>query len=211
MARYTEAKCKLCRREGMKLFLKGRRCDSAKCPFEGQKRRDQPPGQHAWRRGKASTYSKGLREKQKCKRVYGLLDKPFMNYFHEAARRKGNTGDNLLVLLERRLDNVVRRLGFATSRAQARQLVAHGHVFVNAKRVDIPSFQVRSGDEVTIGKGEKVRDLVKESIDFSRRAPMASWLAREDESLKGTILNLPLPGEVEQPLQMQLIIEFCAK
>ena len=161
MARNIGPKCRLCRREGIKLYLKGKRCDSAKCAFEGQNTRAYPPGQHGKlrMRAKLSTFGRGMREKQKFKRIYGIFEKQFKMYFTEASPQKGNTADLLILIIERRLDNVIYQLGFAKSRSHARQLIAHGHIFLNGKRVDIASYLVKAGELITLRKKEKLEPL----------------------------------------------------
>lgn len=211
MARYTGPKCRLCRREGMKLFLKGRRCDSAKCPFEGTKQRNFPPGARSWQRGKTSTYARGLREKQKLKRFYGLLEKPFKIYFREAQRKRGNTGEALLISIERRLDNVVRRLGLGLSVSHSRQLVSHGHIFVNDKRVNVPSYEVRPGDKITVSKHDRVRNVIREAVELNRRQSPPSWLEFNPDELAGKVVNIPTVDEVQLPLAVQLVVEHSSR
>jgi len=208
MARHTGAVCRLCRREGMKLFLKGARCETAKCSVS---RREYPPGVHSWRRGKFSEYGTQLREKQKLKRAYGLLEKQFRLYFAQAERKKGNTGENLLILLERRLDNVVYILGFALSRAQGRQLIAHGHVTVNGKRVDIPSYSVRPGDVIEPYDSEKSKQLIKGYLEQSEERQMPAWLERSRDPPRGAVVSMPTRDDVTLPVQEQLIVEFSSK
>ncbi|KPJ62574.1 MAG: 30S ribosomal protein S4 [Planctomycetes bacterium DG_23] len=208
MARKLGPLCRLCRREGIKLFLKGTRCDTAKCSVS---RRDYPPGQHAWRRRKISDYGLGLREKQKVKRFYGLMEQQFRLYFKEAQRLKANTGENLLILLERRLDNVVARLGFALSHREARQLVSHGHMTVNGKKVNIPSYLVSPGDVITPASKEKTQKTVRENLELTKDLGLPSWLERSTEPLQGRVLALPNRDDVPIPVQEQLIVEFCSK
>ena len=208
MARYTAAKCKLCRREGQKLYLRGNRCDSVKCAIA---KRAYPPGEHPWRRGKISDYGIQLREKQKVKRYYGVQERQFKNYFKKAERQKGNTGENLLQLLERRLDNVINLLGLATSRAQARQLIVHGHICVNGHKVDIPSYLVRQNDRVHVMDKEKSKKIVKDCLDMTREREVASWLSRDEEDLAGVVVNMPTREEVSLPIEEQLIVELCSK
>ena len=207
MARNSQNVCKLCRREGMKLFLKGQRCFSEKC---GVNRRDYPPGQHV-RPKKSTDYGAQLREKQKAKRIYGLLERQFQHYFSVAQRQKGNTGENLLILMERRLDNVVLNLGLARSRFDARQMVAHGHVQVNKKRVDIPSYLVRPGDEVQIVGGEKITKKATDAVEMNKGQALPSWLEATPSELKGKIVQLPKREDVPHPINEQLIIELCSK
>lgn len=207
MARNSQNVCKLCRREGMKLFLKGQRCFSEKC---GVNRRDYPPGQHV-RPKKSTDYGAQLREKQKAKRIYGLLERQFQHYFSVAQRQKGNTGENLLILMERRLDNVVLNLGLARSRFDARQMVAHGHVQVNKKRLDIPSYLVRPGDEVQVVGGEKITKKATDAVEMNKGQAVPSWLEATPSELKGKIVQLPKREDVPHPINEQLIIELCSK
>jgi len=204
--------CRLCRREGMKLFLKGERCYKPSCPIE--KRGTQPPGQHGRnvRRGKLVGYGEQLREKQKVKRIYGLLERQFRLYFERAARMKGVTGENLLSLLERRLDNSVYRLGYATSRAQARQLVRHGHITVNGRKVNIPSFQVKVGDEVAVNEGSRSNIHIQSALQTASGRGRPNWLeiASLDE-MKGRVLALPRREDVGQSINEQLIVELYSK
>jgi len=200
-------KCRLCRREGMKLFLKGERCESAKCSFV---KRDYPPGMHTWRRGKVSDYALQLREKQKAKRFYGVRERQFRRFFAEAERLPGNTGENLLSMLERRLDNVVCRAGFAISRGEGRQLVAHGHVTVNGKKVDVPSFLCKPGD--LIGIRDKKKNLERVKARLARRGrSVPSWLQVEPEAVRVKVLANPTREEISLPVQEQLIVEFCSR
>jgi len=208
MARYTGNKCKLCRREGMKLFLKGQRCFADKCALA---RRDYPPGVHAQKRTKVTEYGVRLREKQKLKRIYGVQEKQFTLYFKEAERLKGNTGENLLMLLERRLDNVVLASGFALSRNHARQLINHGHFQVNGRRVSIASFQVRPGDEVTPAAKEKTKKLVAEAVEINKSQPVPAWIEASHDALTSKITGVPTRTDVPHPIQEQLIIELCSK
>lgn len=208
MARYTGNKCKLCRREGMKLFLKGQRCFADKCALA---RRDYPPGVHAQKRTKVTEYGVRLREKQKLKRIYGVQEKQFTLYFKEAERLKGNTGENLLMLLERRLDNVVLASGFALSRNHARQLINHGHFQVNGRRVSIASFQVRPGDEVTPAAREKTKKLVAEAVEINKSQPVPAWIEASHDALTSKITGVPTRTDVPHPIQEQLIIELCSK
>jgi small subunit ribosomal protein S4 len=208
LARYTESVCRLCRREGMKLFLKGDRCFKDKCAIE---RRNYPPGQHGRRRSKLLGYGIQLREKQKVKRIYGLLERPFRLTFQRAERRKGITGANLLQELERRLDNVVYSLGFAASRAQARQLVRHGHVTVNGRKVTIPSFRVSKGNVVAIKEKSRTNEQIKASVETARARGVPGWLDLQPESFSGTVLELPSREEIKLPIQEQLIVELYSK
>lgn len=208
MARHTGPVCRLCRREGMKLFLKGTRCDSPKCAIE---RRDSPPGQQQSRRMKQTDYGLHLREKQKVKHYYGVLERQFRNYFSEATRSRGNTGDTLMSLLERRLDNVVHRLAFGQSRAQARQMVAHGHITVNGRRVDIPSYVVKPGDVIRVKNRPKSLQVVQANLaEHPRDVP--DFLSRSEGDIpEGRVTRLPEAEDVSIPVQTQLIIELCSK
>lgn len=209
MANYTGSDCRICRRENMKLFLKGDRCYSDKCAFD---RRSYPPGEHGERRGrKTSDYGIQLREKQKIKRIYGLSEKQFHLFFERADRQKGITGTNLLVSLERRLDNVVYRLGFASSRAQARQMVQHSHFLVNGKKVNIPSFEVKVGDSVEIRERSRALQLIQDSMDAVVRRGVPQWLDLEKENLKGVVKNLPVREDLTMPMQEQLVVELYSK
>lgn len=208
MARYTEASCRICRRENTKLFLKGDRCYAEKCAFE---RRAVPPGQHGARRGKASDYGVQLREKQKVKRSYGLMEKQFRALFVKAERQSGVTGANLLVLLERRLDNIVYRLGFSTSRNQARQLVRHGHFAVNGRKVDIPSFLVKAGDIIGLRpKSQKIQSVLASMETVARRG-VPEWLEVDKANFFGTIRALPTRDDLTMPVSEQLIVELYSK
>ncbi|HSL99320.1 MAG TPA: 30S ribosomal protein S4 [Candidatus Limnocylindria bacterium] len=209
MARYREAVCRLCRREGIELYLKGDRCFTDKCAI---KRRGYPPGQHGQRRMKKhSDYGVQLREKQKARRIYGLLEKQFHNYFEKADRMKGKTGDNLLILLERRLDNVVFKLGFAVTRRESRQLVRHGHFLVKGKRVNIPSFLVRTGDIVEMRERSRKIPSVNESLDAVIRKGIPAWLELERENFRGSVKNIPSRADITEPIQEQLIVELYSK
>ena len=209
MARYTGPVCRLCRRERMKLFLKGDRCFKEKCSVE---RRGYPPGQHGTRRGRRiQGYGLQLREKQKVKRYYGLLENQFRSYFKAADRLRGITGENLLVLLERRLDNVVYSLGFASSRGQARQFVRHGHVLVDGAKLDIPSYQVQPGQKVAIKDDSRKNDFIRASVETARGRGVPDWLELEAESFTGTMLRLPTREDVKLPIQEQLIVELYSR
>jgi small subunit ribosomal protein S4 len=206
MARSLGPKCKQCRREGMKLFLKGERCLTEKCAVE---RRSYPPGEHGRGRIKQSEYLLQLREKQKARRYYGILEKQFRNYYEKAAKQSGITGEALLRMLETRLDNVVYRLGFAASRAQARQIIRHGHFQVNGRRVNIPSFQVRPNDIVSLKPGSPVENVVRDATDLT--ASVASWLQADHDNLTGKVLKLPERADIDTPVQEQLIVELYSK
>ncbi|AFK86055.1 30S ribosomal protein S4 [Thermoanaerobacterium saccharolyticum] len=206
MARYTESTCKLCRREGMKLFLKGDKCYTEKCPFA---RRPYAPGQHGQNKKKLTNYGAQLREKQKLRRYYGVLERQFERYFEEAERMKGITGDNLLQLLERRLDNVVYRLSIASSRAQARQFVSHGHILVNGKKVDIPSYLVKAGDVISVKDSSKSLDVIKNNVEASTNIP--DWLDFNRDSLEGKVLSLPTREHIDLPIEEHLIVELYSR
>ena len=208
MARHTESVCRLCRREGMKLFLKGDRCFKDKCAIE---RRNYPPGQHGRRRSKLLGYGIQLREKQKVKRIYGLLERQFRLAFGRAERRKGITGANLLEELERRLDNVVYSLGFAASRAQARQLVRHGHVTVSGRKVTIPSYRLTKGQVVAIKDKSRANEQIKASVETARARGVPAWLDLSPENFTGTVVELPKREEIKLPIQEQLIVELYSK
>lgn len=208
MARYTGAVCRLCRREGMKLYLKGARCETGKCGFV---RRATAPGERRWRRPRPSDYGLRLREKQKVKRFYGVLERQFRLYYREAERMSGRTGDNLLVLLERRLDNVLYRSGLAQSRAQARVMTTHGHIYLNGRRAHAPSQLISPGDRITPAPRERSQTLlaVNRSATQSRQPP--SWLALSAEPLEVRMLTLPSRDEVEIPVQTERIVEFLGR
>ena len=208
MAKRNTAVCRLCRREGAKLFLKAFRCDGAKCSFQ---RRDYPPGMHPFSRGKISEYGIRLREAQRCKRSYGVLDRQFRRYFLKADQQKGNTGENLIRLLERRLDNVAYRLGFGASRPQARQHVVHGHIQVNGKRVDRPSYLVRDGDRIQPYSGEKSVARIRETRDLAKTREMVTWLEVDDDELVGSVISLPKTEELPDEFDMTLIVEFFSR
>lgn len=209
MARYRGAVCRQCRREKLKLFLKGDRCYSDKCSFE---RRSFPPGQHGQARmRKVSDYAIQLREKQKVRRMYGMLEGQFKKFFQEADRIKGVTGENLLVLLERRLDNTVFRLGFASSRNQARQIVRHNHILVNGKKVNIPSYIISTNDVITIKEKSRNIETIKDSLEAVARRGVPSWLELDQDNFKGTIKSLPDRQEITMPIQEQLIVELYSK
>ena len=206
MARYTDANCRLCRREGQKLFLKGERCYSSKCALE---KRNYAPGQHGQNRKKISEYGTQLREKQKTKRFYGLQEAQFRNLFDKAERKNGITGENLLILLESRLDNVVFRLGFAASRKEARQLVTHNHFTVNGKKVNIPSYEVKAGDVIKVKEKSASSPKFKDVKEMSITVP--SWLTVDVEKLEGKVLALPTREEIDTPVAEHLIVELYSK
>ena len=209
MARYIGPVCRLCRREGMKLFLKGERCYTEKCAIE---KRNVPPGQHARaRRAKLAGYGLQLREKQKVKRIYGVLENQFRRYFEVAERQRGITGETLLQLLERRLDNVVYRLGFATSRAQGRQLVRHGHFMVNGRKVDIPSYSVKANDVISVRSTSTKVPAIAHAMDEVKGRGIPEWLNLDPEKLAGRIVSLPTREQINLPVQEQLIVELYSK
>ncbi|UCF69333.1 MAG: 30S ribosomal protein S4 [Acidobacteriota bacterium] len=210
MGRYTGPVCRLCRRESTQLFLKGERCFKDKCAV---KRRQYVPGQHGptGRRRKLQGYGLQLREKQKVKRIYGVLERQFRFYFKRAASSKGVTGENLLAILERRLDNVVYRLGFAASRSQARQLVNHGHFTVNGRRVDVPSFQVRKGDVVELSEKTRKNAMIQANLDTAQGRGIPSWLELDGASFKGTVGAMPRREDITMPIQESLIVELYSK
>ena len=209
MARYTGPSCRICRRQGMKLFLKGTKCLTEKCPFQ---RRGYAPGQHGQaRKSKLSDYGIQLREKQKVKRMYGLMERQFRKTFVQASRSPGVTGEKLLELLERRLDNVVFRLGFCTSRPQARQMVLHGHVRVGDRRVTIPSFSVKTGQPIRLVGSEKFLASVKETRESTKDRLLPTWLDRHPEEPAATVVGAPQRGDVQFPIQESLIVELYSK
>ena len=207
MATYREAKCRLCRREGAKLFLKGDKCYSGKCPFE---KRPAAPGQHGAARKKVSEYGQQLREKQKVKRIYGVQEGQFRAYYEKADAMKGITGENMLSLLERRLDNVIYRMGIGASRAQARQLVNHGHFLVNGRKVNIPSFIVKAGDVITV-KESKTSNKFFESVKSAKVGNLPKWLEFEPEKLQGKIIALPAREDVDSQIAEHMIVELYSK
>jgi small subunit ribosomal protein S4 len=208
MARYTGPVCRLCRRERTKLFLKGARCESSKCAIE---RKPYPPGDHGRGRVRETQYLIQLREKQKARRIYGVLERQFRNYYREAARQKGITGENLLRILESRLDNVVYRAHFAESRAQARQLVSHGHFRVNGRRVTIPSYRVKPGDVIQLKERSKDMIVVQHSVDTAGRRAQAEWMDVDVDERKVTITSLPSRAQIDTQVQEQLIVELYSK
>lgn len=208
MARYTDAKCRLCRREGEKLFLKGSRCLTAKCAID---RQNYPPGQHGQSRQKLSTYGQQLREKQKAKRLYGILERQFRRYFAIADRYRGVTGTVLLQLLERRLDNIVYRLGIASSRAQARQFVRHGHVLVNGRRVNIPSYLLKPGERVSLSEKARTVKPIVDNLEEASRRTRPVWIEWNPEAFEGGILAIPSREDIPVALNEQLIVELYSK
>ena len=210
MGRYLGSSCKQCRREGVKLMLKGIRCETAKCPVE-KKQRNLKPGMHSWSRGRTSDYGVRLREKQKVKRYYGLLNKQFMICFRKAERAKGNTGETLLQLLERRLDNVVYKLNFAPSRKSARQLICHGHLHVNGRKVDISDYSVKIGDKITLKNSAKSVKQVKQQLEVNPNFTVQDWLQLDRERPMATIVALPTRDDVQIPVDEQFVVEFCSR
>jgi len=208
VARHTDPVCKLCRREGLKLFLKGDRCFTLKCAIE---KRNYPPGEHGQRRSKPSAYGLQLREKQKMKRIYGVHETQFRNYFKMAARQKGITGENLVRLLEQRLDNVVHRLGFGASRPQARMLIGHGHIRVNGRRVTIPAYLVRAGDVVEVTPASRDREAIKVALEGAKKRRVPPWLELDAANFKGTVRTLPSKEEMAIPVQEQLVVALYSK
>lgn len=208
MARYVGPQCRLCRREGEKLFLKGIRCDTVKC---GVSKRKFPPGRYTWSRGKLSKYGVQFREKQKLKRTYGILERQFQNCYKKAEKQKGNTGENLLNILERRLDNVLYLISFAISRSHARQVITHGHITVNNKKVDIPSYLVRVGDVIKAKNIESSLNIVKSSMDLVKGRSTPDWVDFRGDTLEGIVTQLPTRDDISVPIQEQLIIELCSK
>jgi small subunit ribosomal protein S4 len=208
MARYKDARCRQCRREGTRLFLKGDRCYTPKC---GVERRTYPPGQHGQRRRKVSDYGLQLREKQKLRTIYGVLERQFRRYFEQAERRPGVTGENLLQLLERRLDNVVYRLSFAGSRSQARQLVAHGHFLVNGRQLNVPSYIVRAGDLIEVGAGSKQAEPIQVNLSAAGSRRLPEWLELEPAQMRGRVMSLPRREQMEVEAQEQLVVEYYSR
>jgi len=208
VARYIAAVCRQCRREGLKLFLKGERCYTDKCAIE---RRNYPPGEHGQARPKFSEYSIQLREKQKLKRIYGVLERQFRRYFEMADRARGVTGETLLQLLERRLDNVVFRLGFASSRAEGRQLVRHGHFRVNGRKVDIPSYLIRPGDTVSVRERSRQVVRIQEALELAQRRGVPEWLEINPAAFSGTVKVLPLRADLTMPINEKLVVELYSK
>jgi len=209
MGRYLGPVCRLCRRESIKLMLKGARCETAKCAMERQWR-SQPPGMHTWRRRKGGDFAVRLREKQKVKRYYGVLERQFMIYFREAERIKGNTGDNLLNLLERRLDNVVFKLGMAPSHRASRVAISHGHIHVNGRRVNRPGYLVNQGDRVTVKASERSQKFVRQWVGDGGPVVQA-WLQLDAQRLEGVVAAMPTREDVQIPVEEQLIIEMCSR
>jgi small subunit ribosomal protein S4 len=210
MGRYLGSSCKHCRREGIKLMLKGSRCETAKCPVE-KKQRGLAPGMHGWRRGRSSEYGVRLREKQKVKRYYGIMERQFMRYFHQAERLKGNTGQTLLQLLERRLDNVIYKLNFAPSRKAARQLITHGHIYVNGHKIDLPDYGVDVGDKIVVKGSERSVKKIKQQLDLNPSFTTQGWLQLDRAKPEATVVALPTRDDVQIPVEEQLVVEFCSR
>jgi small subunit ribosomal protein S4 len=208
MARYNDAVCRICRREGLKLFLKGSRCYSRKCAFE---RRSTPPGMNTMRRRKVSEFGLQLREKQKVRRSYSVLERQFRNYFEKAAQRKGMTGENLLRMLEMRLDNVVFRMGFASSRAQARQLVSHGHFAVNGRPTNVPSFGVKVGDRIEVRESRRMREYFTIAAETMKAAQIPEWVSVDPATLSGTVLEEPKREQMPLEFNEQLVVEYYSR
>lgn len=208
MAKYVGPKCRQCRREGTKLFLKGEKCFTSKCAVES---RPFPPGQHGQRRTRLSDYALQLREKQKLRRTYGVLEKQFRSYYKEAARRKGSTGENLLQLLESRLDNVVYRMGFAASRSEARQLVRHNGVMVNGRKLNIPSAQLRANDVVSVAEGARNQSRVQAAMELAQQRGIADWIEVDAKKLEGTLKQYPDRSDLPSDIQEQLVVELYSK
>ncbi len=208
MARYIGSACKICRREGTKLYLKGERCTSDKCAFE---RRPVAPGQHGAARKKQREYGLQLREKQKVKRYYGMVEKQFLNYFHEADRLEGMTGENLLILLERRLDNAVYRMGIGDSRKETRQIVLHGHILVNGKKVNIPSYRLRVGDVISVAENSRKSERMKAFIESLEKKSAPKWLEINANDASAKVASLPARDDIEQSFNEQLIVELYSK
>ena len=210
MGRYTGPSCRQCRREGMKLFLKGTKCETAKCQIE-RRQRSLAPGMHGWRKARLGEYGVRLREKQKIKRYYGVYERQFMRFFHLAERIKGNTGENLLQLLERRLDNVIYKLNFAPSRKAARVFIAHGHIYINGRKVDISDRILKIGDKITLKNSEKSLKRVKQQLESNPNFTTQAWLQLDREKPAATIVALPTREDVQIPVEEQLVVEFCSR
>ncbi|PCI22079.1 MAG: 30S ribosomal protein S4 [Piscirickettsiaceae bacterium] len=208
MAKYTDSKCRLCRREGEKLFLKGEKCYTAKCAME---KRAYPPGQHGQRRSRLTDYALQLREKQKLRRTYGILEKQFRGYYTEAARIKGSTGENLLQLLECRLDNVVYRMGFSSSRSEARQLVRHNGILVNGTKVNIPSFQVKANDVIDVKESAKAQTRIKVALDFVEQRGLPEWIDLDAKKMQGIFKVMPERSDLSAEINEHLVVELYSK
>jgi len=210
MGRYLGPACRICRREGMKLFLKGVKCDTAKCQIE-KRQRNLAPGMHGWRRPRPSEYGIRLREKQKVKRYYGILEGAFMRCFRKAESTKGNTGEVLLQLLERRLDNIIYKLSFAPSRKSARMLITHGHIKVNGRKVNVSSFSVRTGDKITLKQSDKSKNYIKLQLDANPNFTTQEWLQLDRANFEATVVALPTRDDIQIPVEEQLVVEFCSR
>ena len=210
MGRYIDSSCKLCRREGMKLMLKGGRCETAKCAVE-RREKNLAPGMHGWRRGRSSNYGVRLREKQKVKRYYGLLEAQFRRYFQKATKGTTDTGKQLLELLERRLDNVVYKINFAPSRKAARLLIAHGHICLNGRRVDVPDITVRIGDKITLKNSARTQKIVKAQLDSNPNFVVQGWLQLDTQKPMATVVSMPGRNDVQLAVEEQLVVEFCSR
>ena len=210
MGRYIGPSCRQCRREGMKLFLKGAKCETAKCQIE-RRQRSLAPGMHGWRKARLSEYGIRLREKQKIKRYYGVYEQQFMRCFHLAERIKGNTGENLLQLLERRLDNVLYKVNFAASRKAARQLITHGHVRVNDRKVDVTDYTLKIGDKITLKNSDKSLKRVKQQLESNPNFTTQGWLQLDRDKPAATVVALPARSDVQIPVEEQLVVEFCSR
>ncbi len=210
MGRYLGPSCRLCRREGMKLMLKGIKCETAKCPIE-KRTRNTAPGMHGWRRGRGSEYAVRLREKQKVKRYYGVFENQFMRFFRRAERMKGNTGEQLLCLLERRLDNAVYKLNFAPSRTAARQLVNHGHIYVNGRKVDLSDYVLSVGDKISTKNSEKSLKLIKAQLESNPNFVTQAWLQLDSQKAHAVVVALPGRDDVQLPIEDHLVVEFCSR
>lgn len=210
MGRYIGPSCRQCRREGMKLFLKGAKCETAKCQIE-RRQRSLAPGMHGWRKARLSEYGIRLREKQKIKRYYGVYERQFMRCFHLAERIQGNTGENLLQLLERRLDNVLYKVNFAASRKAARQLITHGHVRVNDRKVDVSDYTLKIGDKVTLKGSERSLKRVKQQLESNPNFTTQGWLQLDRDKPAATVVAMPVRSDVQIPVEAQLVVEFCSR
>jgi len=210
MGRYLGASCRLCRREGMKLMLKGIKCETAKCPIE-KRTRNTAPGMHGWRRGRGSEYAVRLREKQKVKRYYGVFENQFMRFFHQAERMTGNTGEQLLCLLERRLDNAIYKLNFAPSRKAARQLINHGHIYVNGRKVDVGDYLLKIGDKISAKNSEQSSKMIKAQLQSNPNFITQAWLQLDPQEAKATVVALPGRDDVQLPIEDHLVVEFCSR
>ncbi len=210
MGRYLGPACRICRREGMKLFLKGVKCDTAKCQIE-KRQRNLAPGMHGWRRPRPSEYGIRLREKQKVKRYYGILESAFMRCFHKAETIRGNTGEVLLQLLERRLDNIIYKLSFAPSRKAARMMITHGHIKVNGRKVNVSSFSVRTGDKIALKQSDKSKKFIKQQLDANPNFTTQEWLQLDRVNFEATVVAMPTRDDIQIPVEEQLVVEFCSR